>query len=149
MITPDQEQYIFKFLSIYDMDKVEKSLDAMSVSLDEYVKEALFRDAVVSYMRPFSGNRGIHIKRGLRLHVEIIPTELEAAHKEVEEIRDQLFAHNDLSYQNPSFGPGTGFSIKGYNKVFCQHLHDPLRQLARTVKHQLEKDTVDFIENGL
>ena len=117
------------------MERVQKSIERIETSNDQYIKEALFRDAVVSYIRPFSDNRGENVKRGLKLNQKGIPKELKSAHKEVEDIRNQLFAHNDLSKQETQFGPGTSFTVNGYEKVFCEHLVEPLKQLS-VVMHE-------------
>ena len=118
MLSPKQEQYVLKQLSLIDMERAEKSILKMNETEDEYLKEVLFRDAVISYIKPFSDNRGQNQRKSLRINQNGIPSSLRDAHKELEDIRNKLFAHNDLEYQQPSFGPETSFSVKGYEKVF-------------------------------
>jgi len=148
MLTPKQEQYVFKHLSLIDMERTLKSIEAMESLKDDYLKEALFRDAVVSYVRPFSDNRGENIKRGLKLNQKNISKELKSVHKEIENIRNELFAHNDLTKQQVDFGPGTSFSIKGYEKVSFAHLVDPLKELALIIHKSLMKEMSE-LKNGL
>lgn len=148
-MTPEQEKYVFKYLSSIDMERVKRSIEKIEISDDEYIKEALFRDAIVSYIRPFSDNRGEHLKKGLKLKQNGIPEKLKSAHKEIEDIRNQLFAHNDLEYQNVQFGPGTSFSVKGYEKVFFNHLVEPLKQLAEAVHKKLMQEMRELDEKGL
>jgi hypothetical protein len=148
-MTPEQEQYVFKHLSLIDMERTQRSIEKVEISDDEYIKEALFRDAVVSYIRPFSGNRGEHVKRGLKLKQDGIPENLKSVHKEIEDIRNQLFAHNDLEYQNVQFGPETSFSVKGYEKVFFCHLAEPLKQLAEAIHKKLMQEMLEQREKGL
>lgn len=149
MLTPEQEKYVFRHLSLIDMERVEKSIARMEESSDEYVKEALFRDAVVSYIRPFSDNRGENVKRGLKLNQKGIPKELKSAHEELEDIRNQLFAHNDLARQRTQFGPGASFSVNGYEKVFCEHLVEPLKKLASCVHQHIMQEMEELKENGV
>lgn len=130
MLTQKQEQYVFRHLSLIDMERAKKSIEKMEASNDQYIKEALFRDAVVSYIKPFSDNRGGNVKRGLKLNQKGIPKDLKSAHKEIEDIRNQLFAYNDLAKQETQFGPETSFSINGYEKVFYENLIEPLKQLV-------------------
>jgi len=99
MLTPKQEQYVLRHLSLIDMERVQHSLSKMKELNDGYLKEALFRDAVVSYIKPFSGNRGENQKKGLRISQKGIPAHLKAAHQKIEDIRNKLFAHNDLEHQ--------------------------------------------------
>ena len=149
MLTPKQEQYVFRHLSLIDMERVQKSIEKMEASDDEYIKEALFRDAVVSYIRPFTDNRGENVKRGLKLNKKGVPKNLKSVHKEIEDIRNQLFAHNDLAEQKTQFGPGTSFSVNGYERVFCDHLVEPLKQLASAVFENLMQEMNELKENGL
>lgn len=145
MLTPEQEKYVFKHLSLIDMERAWKSLKKMEEVSDDYIKEALFRDAVVSYIKPFSDNRGQHQRKGLRISQKGIPPDLKILHKEIEDIRNRLFAHNDLEYQRPEFGPGTSFSVKGYEKVFLDHLVAPLITLSEIIHGKL-MDEMDLID---
>ena len=122
------------------MERVQNSIEKMKETEDAYLKEALFRDAVVSYIKPFSDNRGENQKKGLRINQKGIPVGLKSAHKELEDIRNKLFAHNDLEHQQPSFGPGVSFSVKGYGKVFCDHLVEPLLQLSKAMYGHLMEE---------
>ena len=149
MLTQKQEQYVFRHLSLIDMERVQKSIEKMEATNDPYIKEALFRDAVISYIRPFSDNRGENVKRGLKLNQKGIPKQFKSAHKEIEDIRNQLFAHNDLAKQDTQFGPGTSFAVNGYEKVFCEHLVEPLRQLAVAMYKYLMQEMKELKKNGL
>ncbi len=64
MLTPNQEKYVFRHLSLIDMERVEQSLSLLGKTDDPYLKEILFRDAVISYVKPFTDNRGKIKKRG-------------------------------------------------------------------------------------
>lgn len=144
MLNPKQEQYVLRYLSLIDMKRVQDSIAKMRETEDVYLKEALFRDAVVSYIKPYSDNRGENQKRGLRINQNGIPDNLKCAHKELVDMRNKICAHNDLQYQQPSFGPGVSFSVKGYKKVFCGHLVEPLLQLSKIMHGHLMKEMYEL-----
>ena len=148
-MTSEQEQYVFRHLSLIDMERAQQSIEKMTASEYEYIKEVLFRDAVVSYIKPFSGNRGEHVKKGLKLKNNVIPKAMRKTHLEIENIRNQLFAHNDLNQQNVQFDSGSSFTVKGYEKVFLTHLAEPLKELAIAVHANLVDEMTILRENGL
>lgn len=149
MLTRNQEKYVLRHLSLIDMKRVQRSLAMLKDIEDEYLKEVLFRDAVVNYIKPFSDNRGDYQKKGLRISQKGIPSRLKSAHKEIEDLRNKIIAHNDLAYQEVGFGPGTSFSVKGYERVFVYHLVEPLHQLAEAVINQLLNEMHELKENSL
>lgn len=144
MNTPARERYVLRHLALIDMERVQRSLEYLRSTTDEHLRDALFRDAVVSYAKPFSDNKGVHTKKGMRLSEKVIPKELKAAHKEVIEIRNQLFAHMDLDRQMPRLDihningeKHVSFTVAGYGKVYAEHLIGPLTQLAQAVHRNL------------
>ena len=149
MLTPKQEQYVLRLLSLVDMERAQRSLAKMQETEDPYLKEALFRDAVVSYVKPFSDNRGENQRKGLRINQKGIPDKLKSAHKRLEDIRNKLFAHNDLEYQAAQFGPGTSFSVKGYESFYSNELVKPLEELAIAMHQHLRREMQELKKNGL
>jgi len=149
MLTPNQEKYVLRHLSLIDMERVEKSLSLLGETDDSYLREALFRDAVISYVKPFSDNRGEHQRKGLRINQKGVPKELKSLHKEFKDIRNKLFAHNDLEYQSAKFGPGTSFSVRGYERFYSDDLIEPLKKLAFSVHRHLMEEMQELEENGL
>jgi hypothetical protein len=149
MLTPKQEQYVLRHLSLIDMERAQKSLAKMQETEDPYIKEALFRDAVVSYVKPFSDNRGENQRKGLRINQKGIPSKLKNAHKRLEDIRNKLFAHNDLEYQAAQFGPGTSFTVKGYESFYSDDLVKPLEELVLAMHQHLQQEMQKLRENGL
>lgn len=149
MLTSNQEQFVFRHLSLIDMERVQKSIEILESTEDKYFKEALFRDAVVSYIKPFSDNCGEKVKRGLKLKEKCVPKSLMSFHREIVKIRNQLFAHNDLAKQQPKFGPGTSFSINGYETIYYSHLIEPLKKLSMAVHSNLIQEIDALKINGL
>jgi hypothetical protein len=151
MNTPKRECYVLRYLALIDMERAQRSLGYIAGTEDSYLKDALFRDAVVSYVKPFSDNRGLHTKKGLKIGENGIPKALKAAHKEIVEVRNQLFAHMDLDKQVPHVEvyyingeKQVSFTVKGYERVYTDHLVGSLVQLAKSVHCHLMKELQDL-----
>lgn len=137
MDTAAREQYVFHHLTLIDMERARASLGHLREVKNRHIQEALFRDAVVCYAKPFSRNRSLGGKRELRMEESFVPSALEAAHKEVLTLRDKLIAHVDLDEQAPKVSifeidgkKKVVFGVKGYERLFTSHLVDPLDSLA-------------------
>lgn len=134
-----KELYVFYHLILVDMERVQKSVEYLSTVEDKHVAEALFRDAVVSYAKPFSGNRRFIAQSRLRLADTFVSAALRAAHDDIIVLRNKLFAHMDLDHQVPNVSvhivdgrPRISFSVRGYERVFAEHLVAPLAALAKS-----------------
>jgi hypothetical protein len=91
------------YLSSLDLDTALGSLAALSRVSDNDVRVSLLRDIVVTYARPFSGNRGPS-NRSHRLSdllPAVVPKQNQALHAKLIRFRDQLFAHTDLEAYKP------------------------------------------------
>lgn len=148
MKTANEESYIFRHLALIDMERVLRSLEYLDDLEDEYLKEVLFRDAVLSYVKPFSGNRGVYTKKWLKItDEEYVPEELKSVHNDLVNIRNELFAHIDMKRQMPHLDINEidgekhlSFTVTGYEKVYADYLIEPLRQLAKIVRSCLMKE---------
>ena len=132
-----KERYVLHHLSLIDMERVLHSLSFLHKLHDERLREALFRDAVVCYAKPFSSNKGRSSKAALRISASFVPVALNAAHTKILALRNQLFAHMDIDKQAPRVSIETidgekhvSFSVVGYESVFTDDLIDPLCSLA-------------------
>jgi hypothetical protein len=67
---------------------------------DGWLRDCLFRDMIISYARPFSGNRAPGIKNH-RLKDGRVPVPHRTLHRELISLRNQLIAHTDLPRRNP------------------------------------------------
>jgi hypothetical protein len=137
MDTASREQYVFHHLTLIDMERARTSLDLLRGATDKHIQEALFRDAVVCYAKPFSGNKNLAGKNVLRMEESFVPSALEVAHKEVLTLRNSVIAHVDLDKQAPQVSiyeingkKKVMFGVKGYERIFTSHLVDPLDSLA-------------------
>lgn len=73
--------------------------------LDRYDEPALrvciLRDAIVTYAKPFSANRG-QLYRMHRLTEDFVADAQRPLHRELIILRDQSFAHTDHDFRDPS-----------------------------------------------
>lgn len=63
-------------------------------------RSVLMRDMIVSYARPFSGNRAGHLRKH-KLQAERVPDEYKWLHEDLLQLRNELIAHTDLLRRNP------------------------------------------------
>lgn len=138
MDTTTKQRYVFHHLTLIDMGRASMSLKYMSETRDAHIRGALFRDAVISYAKPFSSNKDLSGKPGLRMTDSFIPAPLNTAHREVLNLRNKLFAHLDLDHQAPQVSvyqidgySRVTFSVTGYQRVFAEHLVEPLATLVQ------------------
>lgn len=132
-----KELYVFHYLTLIDMERARSSLDLLPAATNKHVQEALFRDAVVCYAKAFGGNRNLAGKKTLRMDESFVPPSLEAAHKEVLDLRNKIVAHVDLDNQAPKVTvleldgkKRVTFEVKGYERLFTAHLLEPFSTLA-------------------
>jgi len=104
MTSLQNEDYLFLRLYSIDFDTALGSLAALDRVTDGDVRVSMLRDIVVTYARPFSGNRGRSIRshRLSDLLPAVVPQKHEALHAKLIRFRDQLFAHTDLEAYNPN-----------------------------------------------
>ena len=114
----------------------------------------MFRDAVISYAKPFSSNRFSDQSKGLRISDNHIPKELTDTHKEVLALRDELIAHTDMTVQKPKIekyqddvGHNFSMTVSGYATIHKDHLIDPLLKLAKAVHASLIRGRSDQTKN--
>ena len=99
-MSQQMEQYYFYRLYSIDLDNTKHILRILKRYRRKDVRYCLLRDIVVSYCRPFSGNKGKKISTHT-LNKKVVPKELCILHDELVEIRNQLFAHTDYTYRQP------------------------------------------------
>ena len=99
---PDSELAAYGFLRLYsiDLEMARQSCDLLETIRELQARQPILRDAVISYCRPFSGNRA---KDGSTHHLSLrfVPTELRGLHEELFDLRMQAFAHTDVEFRNP------------------------------------------------
>ena len=144
MSAKHDDQLSLAHLSLIDMERVQKSIEFLCGTDDKYLKAALFRDAIISYAKPFSNNRYSNKTTGLRIADSHIPKGLMSAHKELLALRDELVAHTDMTIQKPKIdkyqddmGHNFSLSASGYETIHKDHLIEPLLTLARAVHSSL------------
>jgi hypothetical protein len=96
----DEEYYVFLKACENDFRVSLKSFYFVDKQEFGFHQLVYLRDAVISYGRPFSGNRGVH-KKVLRLEGDLIPVEFREIHLYAISLRDTLFAHSDIQARKP------------------------------------------------
>ena len=126
------------------MERVQKSIEYLRNTENKDLKTALFRDAVISYAKPFSNNYYSDQTKGLRISSNHIPKKLKNFHNEVLALRDNFIAHTDMSIQGlrvdkyqDEMGDNYSMCISGYGTIHKDYLIDPLFELAKAVHSSL------------
>ena len=140
------EQYKFYRLCEYDFDAALHTLKILRRYKRSDVKNVLIRDITVAYARPFSTNRGELSKQNLSL--EFVPLPMRGLHKELIDLRNQLFAHTDLIFKNPKVTNWSSRQRKWFPMSFrgvdYNNLHkriDEISGLIYAVQNELLKKT--------
>lgn len=100
---------------------------------------------VVTYMRPFSTNRGKVLNRQSLNKKDVVPPDLEDLHDRLENYRNQQFAHTDVSYYNPGIGnlgtadkPWWTMSLKGQDFEYLDRNLQRIGNLIQTVEGKVK-----------
>ena len=146
----------YKFLRLYDMD-FEMALQTISM-LKRYkkfdVRFALLRDIVVTYARPFTVSKGFEINNHI-YGIKFESNEMKSLHNELLTLRNQLFAHTDLSYKNPKVGKWTlehhivypmSFKSLDYNGLNTKinNIKELIEYVRNQLKHKLKDHEKSF-----
>jgi hypothetical protein len=146
------EQYKFYRLYDHDFDAAIHTLKIQKRYRRPDVRNALLRDIIVTYTRPFSISKGDKIHRHI-LPAKFVPSQLRKLHNELLDLRNQLFAHTDLIYKNPrvanwSAGQRKWFpmSFRGFDYGSLNKRVANILNLICTVQRELQKK-IKKIEN--
>ncbi len=147
MSAKHDDQLALAHLALIDMERVKRSIGYLQETDDKGVRAALFRDAVISYAKPFTSNRYSDGKKGLRISENHVPKELLNIHKELVALRDELVAHTDMTLQKPviekfndEVGDNFSVTVLGYETIHKDHLIEPLLKLAQSVYNGLLRE---------
>ncbi len=128
------EYYAFMRLADSDLDSALRSIKSLRRVKHPDSVSAIVRDSLVSYARPFTGNRGVVKKRNLRLIESLVPDELKTSHEKVMNIRDQIVAHTDVSYRKPIVGEFKGKSSKLYPISYKAFYYEDILKLPKILE---------------
>ena len=151
MKQPDEEQYYFYRLYSIDFDTTRHTLRVLKRYRRQDVRVSILRDIVVSYARPFSGNRGENT-RNHQLVKKFVPVEFRALHEELLRLRCEQFAHTDRTYYKPKAAnwsrPGRKWfpmSFRGYDYYKLDAQVPTIERLVAAVERKLQLE-IDSIE---
>jgi hypothetical protein len=148
------DQLALAYLALIDMERVQTSIGYLRNTKEKDLKDALFRDAVISYAKPFLNNLYSDGTKGLSINKSHIPNELDNIHHEVLDLRNKLIAHTDMTLQKPKISESLGevgcnfsMSVSGYQTIHKDHLIEPLYKLAKVVHANLMSYLLDKPKN--
>lgn len=131
----------YKFLRLYDMD-FEMALHTIKI-LKRYKKKdvryPLLRDVIVTYSRPFTESRGFNITKDF-FGVKFKPSEIEMKrlHDELKVLRNELFAHTDLTHRNPKVVNWSTATYKWFPMSFKGFDYEVLERQLTNIKKLIE-----------
>ena len=129
-----KEYYAFMRLADSDFDSARRSIKSLSRVRHPDTVSAIIRDSLISYARPFTGNRGIIKKKNLRLLESLVPEKMLEAHKKIMDVRNQIVAHTDVSYRKPMVGKIKGKSSKLYPISYKGFYYEDLLKLPNILE---------------
>lgn len=144
-MTHEKEQYYFYRLYSIDLDDAKHILRILKRYRRKDVRYCLLRDLVVTYCRPFSGNKGDKIPKHI-LTKKVVPKDLHSLHDELVNLRNQIFAHTSYIYKRPKVANWSTdaykwfpMSFRGfdYNKLDSQV--SKIGQLVTAVEKNLQE----------
>jgi hypothetical protein len=145
-----EEYYFYRLYSI-DLDSTKHSLRVIQRYRRKDVRYCLLRDIIVSYARPFSGNKGQDISKHT-LTRRVVPKRLWPLHDELINLRNELFAHTDYTYRRPkvvnwSTASRKWFpmSFRGYDYNKLDSRVSEIESLVKAVEENLQAK-IDEIE---
>jgi hypothetical protein len=98
------EQYNFYMLADTDMNQALNTLKLIRRYKKKDVINALIRDVVVTYSRPFTYCKGNYKTKYMLDKDEFVPKKFHALHEKIIRYRHQVFAHTDLTLRKPRLG---------------------------------------------
>jgi hypothetical protein len=147
------EQYQFIRLWEHDLNLAIYTLKTLKRYKKDDVRNALLRDIIVTYARPFSVNKGKEIKKH-KLSLKFVPKQKRKLHDELIDLRNQLFAHTDLPFKNPKVGKWDfghykmfPMSFKGFDYKKVHRKIEEITNLINEVHLNLVTEIKDIEKN--
>ena len=96
-----EERYVFFRLCAGDIQECVKSLEMLGDAVSDRMRVVLVKASIVSYARPFSGNKSQYKEQSWRLDQNYVPNEFCQVHEQAIEYRNKLIAHSDIPHRRP------------------------------------------------
>lgn len=101
----ENKDYLFLRVYSIDLQTAIQSLSALDRCVDPATRMCIIRDIIVTYWRPFAGNRESERKRTKHRLDEVLPNIIPDRHRklhlELKRLREKLLAHSDLDAYDP------------------------------------------------
>jgi hypothetical protein len=92
--------------------------------LNEDVILALIKSAIISYARPFTGNKASLKKQSWNLDLKFVPKEHLKTHYQAIEYRDKFIAHTDIEFRKPELLKSTHHFAIGHNSIISHEYNE-------------------------
>jgi hypothetical protein len=145
------EQYNFYMLADTDMNRALNTLKTIRRYKKKDVINALIRDIIVIYSKPFTNCKGTHIARHRLDKDEFVPISLHALHEKIMKYRNQIFAHTDLTARKPRLGRlqvGSGYrygiAFRGFSPSDFEKDLPRIEETIRKVKEKISTKLRDI-----
>lgn len=147
------EKYYFYRLYSIDFDAAKHALRILKRYRRKDIRYCILRDIVVSYVRPFSVNKGKLIPKH-KLTKKVVPKRLRSLHDGLMDVRNQLFAHTDYRYRKPKVANWSTadrkwfpMSFRGYDYAKLDKRIPQIEKLVNEVENNLQ-EKIDKIEKN-
>ena len=143
----------YEFLRRYSIDFSDAihSIKIMSRYRSLEVQIPLIRDIVVTYGRPFSGNKSDGLSNHRLSSKVYVPKRFQGLHQELIRLRMQQFAHSDLRYFKPKVKRFPGkrgdfypMSFAGYDYSGLINRLPEISELIREVEGRVQSSIERF-----
>ena len=101
------------------------------------IRYCILRDVIVTYGRPFSGNGGV-LKTSYRLSLNLVPKDQRDLHDELTRLRNQQFAHSDITYKRPKVADWSSVGRRWFPMSFRGYDFSALDGRVSEIKRLLE-----------
>jgi len=147
------ERCAFYKLCDSDFITAQNSIALLKEFRESKVRHVFLRDIAVSYSRPFAGSKGVEVAKYV-LKERFVPRKNLTLHKELIALRNQIFAHTDLTYRKPrvaDFSCGNNrwfpmaFKAYDYDGLFAKI--EDISGLIKEIQGNLRKEIAQIESN--
>lgn len=145
------ERYCFLRLYAVDLDTALHTIKVLRHYKRADVQYPLLRDIAVTYVRPFSGNKGEHFQKDQLSTRKHVPKPMRELHDELVRARMEQFAHTDLKFYRPKIAKFRGsrkpwfpMGFKGYDYGTLLKRLPQIEMLIRAVESSVQAEIANY-----
>lgn len=145
------EKYSFLRLYAIDLDTALYTIKTLRRYKRTDVQYPLLRDIAVTYVRPFSGNKGESGAKDQLSSRKYVPKPMISLHKELVRVRMEQFAHTDLKFYHPKVtkfrdapNPWFPMALKSYDYGILLKQLSKIEELVRAVESNVQAEIANY-----